>query len=282
MLAQHPAIQQAVVLVREDADDGDKRLVAYVVTEASRPSTKELRDFLKQKLPDYMVPAVFVILGAMPLSANGKLDRTALPAPEQFRDLEHDFVAPRTPTEDILANIWVEVLKLDAVGVYDNFFELGGHSLLATQVVSRIRNALNCDLPLRTLFETPTLAGLAQSIQPGNESPSVQSWVPALRPNAIPLSFAQQRLWFLDRLDPDRATYNVPAEIRLRGELDITALEQSLNEVIRRHEGLRTVFPTIHDNPVQKILPSLVLSLTPIDLGEYRENERETALQTLL
>ena len=283
VLAQHPAIQQAVVLAREDGDGGDKRLVAYVVTEASRPSTKELRDFLKQKLPDYMVPAAFVILGAMPLSANGKLDRKALPAPDQSRaDLEHGFVAPRTPTEDILANIWVEVLKLDAVGVHDNFFELGGHSLLATRVVSRIRNALNCDLPLRTLFETPTLAGLAQSIQPGNESPSVQSWVPALRSNDIPLSFAQQRLWFLDRLDPDRATYNVPAGIRLRGELNITALEQSLNEVIRRHEGLRTVFPTIHDNPAQKILPSLVLSLTPIDLGEYRENEREAALQTLL
>ena len=123
VLAQHPAIQQVVVLAREDGDGGDKRLVAYVVTEASRPSTKELRDFLKQKLPEYMMPAAFVILGAMPLSANGKLDRNALPAPDQFRtDMEHGFVAPRTPTEEILANIWAEVLKLDAVGVHDDFF----------------------------------------------------------------------------------------------------------------------------------------------------------------
>ena len=227
-----------------------------------------------------MVPSAFMFLDSLPLTPNGKLDRKALPAPDQSRpELDDAFAAPRTPIEEILANIWAEVLKLDKVGIHDNFFHLGGHSLLATQVVSRVNHSFQTDLPLRRLFESPTMAGLADSIQASmgsdNDARPLQPIVPVPRNNDTPLSFAQQRLWFLDRLDPDRPTYNVPAGIRLRGELNITALEQSLNEVIRRHEGLRTVFPTVHGNPVQKILPSLVLSLTPIDLSEYRENERE-------
>ena len=166
VLAQHPAIQQAVVLAREDTP-GDKRLVAYTVaTEGSAPSAHDLRSFLQHKLPDYMVPSAFMFLDSLPLTPNGKLDRKALPAPDQSRpELDDTFAAPRTPVEKILANIWAEVLKLDQVGIHDNFFHLGGHSLLATQLVSRVRDAFKVDLPLRTLFEAPTIQGLAQRLQ---------------------------------------------------------------------------------------------------------------------
>ena len=188
--------------------------------------------------------------------------------------------------EELLAGIWAEVLKLDKVGIHDNFFELGGHSLLATQFVSRINTAFQIDFPLRRLFETPTIAGLADSVQASMEiekdSRTVRSIVPVPRSNHTPLSFAQERLWFLDRLDPGSPTYNIPAAFRLAGDLNLNALEQSLNEVVRRHEVLRTVFATVNGNPVQKILRSLVISLTPIDLSQLPENERQPALQSLL
>jgi hypothetical protein len=159
VLGQHPTVQETVVLAREDSP-GDKRLVAYVVTSVGPVEINALRDFLKQKLPDYMVPSAFVFLDAVPLTPNGKVDRQALPAPDQSRpDLENAFVAPRTAVEKVLAKIWSGILKLERVGIYDNFFELGGHSLLATQVMSRIHKALQVESPLRTLFETPTIAG---------------------------------------------------------------------------------------------------------------------------
>ncbi len=173
MLGQHPAVQETVVLAREDGPDDsstplrtDKRLVAYVVADQQKPLTiSDLRSFLKEKLPDYMVPSAFVMLEALPLTPNGKVDRRALPAPDQTRpDLENGFVAPRTPVEKALAGIWTEVLGLKKVGVHDNFFDLGGHSLMATQVISRIRVAFQVEMPLRTLFETPTVAGLATAM----------------------------------------------------------------------------------------------------------------------
>ena len=166
VLAQHPAIQQAVVLAREDTP-GDHRLVAYTVaTDASAASAHDLRSYLQHKLPDYMVPSAFVFLESLPLTPNGKLDRKALPAPDHSRpDLDDAFAAPRTPVEELLANIWAEVLKLDKVGIHDNFFDLGGHSLLATQIVSRIHRAFSIELPLRDIFEAPTIAVLAQRVQ---------------------------------------------------------------------------------------------------------------------
>ena len=199
---------------------------------------------------------------------------------------DQSYSAPRTPAEELLAGIWAEVLKLDEVGIHDNFFELGGHSLLATQFVARINTAFQIDFPLRRLFETPTIAGLADSVQASMEiekdSRTVRSIVPVPRSNHTPLSFAQERLWFLDRLDPDSPTYNVPAAFRLAGDLNLNALEQSLNEVVRRHEVLRTLFATVNGNPVQKILPSLAIALTPIDISQQPENERQPALQSLL
>jgi len=188
--------------------------------------------------------------------------------------------------EEILANIWAEVLKLDQVGIHYNFFHLGGHSLLATQVVSRVNHSLQINLPLRRLFESPTIAGLADSIQASmaieNGSQSLQPIVPVPRSDDTPLSFAQERLWFLDQLNPDSPTYNMPAAFRLAGDLNVNALEQSLNEVARRHESLRTVFATANGNPVQQILPSLTFTLTPIDLSNHPESEREATLQSLI
>jgi acyl carrier protein len=170
VLAHHPSIQQAVVLAREDTP-GDKRLVAYVVTtNGSTISTHDLRSFLQHKLPDYMVPSAFVFLESLPLTPNGKIDRKALPALDHSRpELDDTFAAPRTAVEEILANIWAVVLNLDGVGIHDNFFHLGGHSLLATQVVSRIRSSFGFDLPLREIFEAPTIAALALKVQPKRE-----------------------------------------------------------------------------------------------------------------
>ena len=216
VLAKHPSNQQAVVIAREDTP-GDKRLVAYVVgANGSPPSAHDLRSFLQHTLPEYMVPSAFMFLDSLPLTPNGKLDRKALPAPDQSRpELEDAFAAARTPVEEILVNIWAEILKLDKVGIHDNFFHLGGHSILATQVVSRVNHSFQTDLPLRRLFESPTIAGLADSVQASmgsdNDARPLQPIVPVPRNNATPLSFAQERLWFLDRLDPDSPTYNVPA-----------------------------------------------------------------------
>jgi acyl carrier protein len=166
VLGQHSSLREAVVLAREDSP-GDRRLVAYVVAAAgSAPSVDTLRGFLQQKLPEYMVPSAFMFLDSLPITPNGKLDRKALPPPDQTRpDLDETFVAPRTPVEEALANMWAAVLKVDKVGVHDNFFELGGHSLLATQLISRIRDTFKLDLPLRSLFEAPTIYGLAQRMQ---------------------------------------------------------------------------------------------------------------------
>ncbi|HET9917807.1 MAG TPA: phosphopantetheine-binding protein, partial [Candidatus Binatia bacterium] len=165
VLAQHPSIQQAVLLAREETP-GDKRLVAYVVAaEGSTPSVHDLRSYLQHKLPDYMLPSAFVFLDSLPLTPNGKLDRRALPTPDHSRpELTDAFAAPRTPVEEILANIWCTVLKLDKVGIHDNFFDLGGHSLLATQIISRICSAFRIELPLRRIFESPTVAEMAMLV----------------------------------------------------------------------------------------------------------------------
>ena len=244
-LGQHPAVREAIVQVQEDGS-GEKRLVAYVAAEEeARPTANELRGFLKDKLPEHMVPAVFVLLDAFPLTANGKVDRRALPTPEGRRpELDEAFVACRTPTEELLADIWRQVLGVERVGIYDNFFQLGGHSLLATQVVSRIREAFQVEMPLRRLFETPTVAGLAESIEGGRgtglQAPPI---VPVPRDGELPLSFAQQRLWFIDQLEPGSSVYNFPAAVRLKGPLNLVALKQSLNEIVKRHEACGRPLP---------------------------------------
>jgi amino acid adenylation domain-containing protein len=282
-LSQHPAVRDAIVLVKEDAR-GEKRLVAYVTAAGkTRPTTSELRAVVKEKLPEHMVPTVFMLLDAFPLTTNGKVDRRALPAPDGGRpELDEAFVACRTTTEELLAEIWTQVLGVEQIGIYDNFFQLGGHSLLATQVVSRIREAFRVEIPLRCIFEAPTVAGLAENIDlsrgAGLQAPPI---VPVSRDGELPLSFAQQRLWFIDQLDPGSSVYNFPAAVRLKGPLDTVALKQSLNEIVKRHEALRTTFAIVDGRPVPVIAPSLTLTLPVVDLRELPDTERETEVQRL-
>ena len=295
VLGQHPAVQGTVVVAREDAP-GDKRLVAYVVPDPDQVTgTSELRRFLQAKLPNYMVPSAFMMLEALPLTPSGKVNRRALPAPERGRpEMEGDLVAPSTPVEEMLAGIWAGILGLERVGVHDNFFELGGHSLLGTQVISRVRKAFQVELPLRKLFEMPTVAGLSERIEMARRSEqglSAPPIVPVARDGELWLSFAQQRLWFLDRLRPGSAAYNMPAALHVTGRVDMTMLQQSLDEVVRRHKMLRTTFAAVEGRPVQVIAPALTLPplvfgprdqrLPIVDLRELSETEREAETRRL-
>ncbi|RYZ37608.1 MAG: amino acid adenylation domain-containing protein, partial [Myxococcaceae bacterium] len=280
-LAQQPGVSEAVVLVR--GEGADKRLVGYVVAkEGHALDADSLRAGLRHGMPEYMVPAALVVLAALPLNANGKVDRRALPEPEATR-AEAAYVAPRTVAEATLSGIWAEVLRLERVGAKDNFFALGGHSLLATQVVSRIRTRMGVEMPLRLLFEAPTVEALAQRLTRLSRS-GVPALTAGVRPTSIPLSFAQQRLWFIDQLDPGSALYNVPVAVRLEGDLDTQALERALHEVVRRHEALRTTFEEEAGTPVQRIHASVALPYATVDLeafGDAREEEarRRVALE---
>ena len=203
-----------------------------------------------------MVPSAFVRLHSFPLNSNGKIDRVALPPPDQSRpELGQRYVGPRTEIEATLCEIFGAVLRIDKVGIgiHDNFFELGGHSLLATQVMARIRGgALSIELPLRRLFECPTIYGLAEAISAERQTPQARRFPPigpASRDGDLPLSFAQQRLWFIDQLEPESSVYNVPGAWRLSGPLDLVALQRSVNEIVRRHEVLRTNFVTVDGQP---------------------------------
>ena len=285
VLEQHPAVNQAVVVAREDTP-GDKRLVAYVVAApASLLDFAVLRNWVKGQLPEYMVPAAWVEMPSLPLTPNGKVDRKNLPAPEYQRaELAGEYQEARTPAEEVMAGIWAEVLKLDRVGIHDQFFELGGHSLLATQVVSRIRQAFQVELPLRALFEAPTVAELSERVealqreQQGLLAPPI---VPVPRTAPLPLSFAQQRLWFLDQLEPNNPRYNVPHAARLKGHLQPEVLERSLQEIVRRHETLRTSFQVVGDQPVQIIDPEVTVPLVTRDLTSLPETSREEEARRL-
>jgi amino acid adenylation domain-containing protein len=282
-LESHPAVREAIVRIHEHRI-GEKHLVAYVVTnEIARPIADQLRGFLKDKLPEYMQPAGFVTLEAFPLSANGKVDRSALPAPIEWRpELDEAFVASRSPTEELLAEIWSEVLGIERVGIYHNFFELGGHSLLATQVISRIREVFQVELPLRRLFEAPTIAGLAEDIDAGRAGlRSAPAIMPIARDRELPLSFAQQRLWFLDQLEPGSSVYNFPIAVRLKGTLNTSALKQSLDEIVARHEALRTTFDVVDGRPVEIIAPALSVALPIVDLSGLPVAEREIEVERL-
>jgi amino acid adenylation domain-containing protein len=283
ILNQHPSVQTGAVIVRDD--HGDKRLVAYVVPEAGtvaerggkspRFSPVILRSFLEEKLPAYMVPSSFVALDALPLTPNGKLDRAALPAPDTANlALEAEYVAPRTHVEEALCAIWRDVLGVERVGVHDNFFTLGGHSLLATQVASRIRLRLQIELPLQKLFVHLTVAALAKVIEQAQHSR--QAPIKALaRSERLPLSFAQQRLWFLSQLEGASATYNMPAAARLTGELDVEALAWSLDQIVQRHESLRTNFLLADGEARQLIREDLKLDLKRDDLSHLTRDEQE-------
>ncbi|CAM4448706.1 non-ribosomal peptide synthetase DhbF [Bacillus subtilis] len=248
VLANHPHIEQAAVVVRED-QPGDKRLVAYVVADTAI-DTAELRRYMGASLPDYMVPAAFVEMDELPLTPNGKLDRKALPAPDFSTSVSDR--APRTPQEEILCDLFAEVLGLARVGIDDSFFELGGHSLLAARLMSRIREVMGAELGIAKLFDEPTVAGLAAHLDLAQSArPALQR---AVRPEKIPLSFAQRRLWFLHCLEGPSPTYNIPVAVRLSGELDQGLLKAALYDLVRRHESLRTIFPESQGTSYQHIL----------------------------
>jgi amino acid adenylation domain-containing protein/non-ribosomal peptide synthase protein (TIGR01720 family) len=276
VLAQHPEVRQAVLVSRED-HPGEKRLVAYI---AGSPALtlSALREFVASKLPSFMVPASFVFLEDLPLNANGKIDRKALPAPKESQEEAGDsYAAPTTVYEEELLQIWQEILRREWVGVNDNFFEMGGDSLTAVQVISRVWAKLGVDIQIEDVFDAPTIAGLAARIRSASERPlreELPPIVPVPRSGPLPLSFAQQGLWFLDQLEPDSPAYNIPAAIRLSGKLDVKALERSLNEIIHRHEVLRTRFVAIEGRPAQVIVPYLKLALVVIELSHLPDRQR--------
>ncbi|MDF5713917.1 MAG: amino acid adenylation domain-containing protein, partial [Rhizonema sp. NSF051] len=285
VLSQHAQVHSVVVIARQDPL-GDQRLVAYVVPQNDlRPTISSLRQFLQVKLPDYMVPSAIVILESLPLTPNGKIDKSALPSPELSRERLDQFVAPRTPIEEILILLWVQVLKVQVVGIHDNFFTLGGHSLLATQLISRIRTHLQVELPLRSLFAAPTVAELAQVIIQLQQQ-DLQLVIPPILPrdsNALlPLSFAQQRLWFLDQFEPSSALYNIPLALRLVGTLNVKALEQSLALLIARHEALRTNMISVSGQPVQMIHSSSDWTLAVVDCKDLARSDLDIATEQLL
>ncbi|MEU3650030.1 amino acid adenylation domain-containing protein [Lentzea sp. NPDC034063] len=266
-LGRHPAVAECAVTTRT-SQAGDKQLVGYVVGRHSDTGidTAELRRFLAGLVPEYMVPSHVVALQALPLTVNGKVDWKALPDPQLDRDAQHS--EPQSEKEKLLCELAAGVLGLPVFERHDNFFEMGGHSLLATRLVSRIRTALGVDMSMRMLFETPTVAELAHHLdhETGFRPPLVASPRPAL----APLSFAQRRLWFLNRLDPGTAAYNVPLAVTLRGRLDVAALRAALADVVARHESLRTVFPDANGEPCQQVLAtgSATLELSVVDLPD--------------
>ncbi len=269
VLASAPGVRDAVVVLREDTP-GDPRLAAYLVPGA--PGTlavAAVRDFVRARLPGPMVPGAWTVLDALPLTPNGKTDRAALPAPEGMRAADEPaYVAPRTPTERALAAVWAGVLGVERVGAEDDFLELGGHSLLAMRVVARVREALGVELPLAAVLEARTVAGLAARVDalgPAADASPVR-WHPA-EPDAAPLSFAQQRLWLLDRLHPGSPVYNVPAVVRLQGALDRDALQRALEEIVRRHDALRTTIEVRGGEPVQVAGPAGPVPLPLDDLA---------------
>jgi amino acid adenylation domain-containing protein len=284
VLGRHEQVRASVVQLREDVA-GDQRLVAYVVAAGEELEPGSLRRYMRQQLPEYMVPQAFVLLRELPLTASGKVDRGALPAPGQSREVTAGYVAPRSKVEEVVAGIWQEVLQLERVGVADNFFELGGHSLLATQVIARAQKAFGLEIALRSLFEWPTVRGLGEQIEQLMVAGERVEWLAlerVARDGALPLSFAQQRLWFLEQLEPQRATYNIPTAVRLSGSLNLKALEQALSEVMRRHEGLRTTFEMVDGQPAQVIHPAAPARLLLIDLSHLPESEREREARQLV
>jgi amino acid adenylation domain-containing protein len=278
-LRSQEGVAQAVVVARED-QACEKRLIGYVVAQGEQEiDSASLRKKLGQRLPDYMVPAVMMVLEAFPLTANGKVDRKALPEPEYEAPAEYR--GPQTPQEEILCNLFAEVLRVERVGLDDDFFEMGGHSLLAASLVGRIHKILGVGIAIDALFESPTVGQLSGRLQEGT------STQPALtrkaRPERLPLSYAQQRLWFLDQLREGVSTdYNVPVALRLHGELDLQALARTINTIVERHESLRTHFAEVDGEPVQVIETEVRIPILVEDLSELREALQQEGVRQAL
>ncbi|WP_366925011.1 amino acid adenylation domain-containing protein [Anabaena sp. AL09] len=271
-------MQISCVIVREDTP-GEKQLVAYIVPQKDVTLTpSELRQFIGNKLPSYMIPQAFVILESLPITPNGKIDRRTLPAADLHSEIADKFVAPRNPIEEKLALIWTQVLRLEQVGIDDNFFAFGGHSLLATQVISRLQEAFKISLPLRYIFESPTVAQLSEVISSQLETSSgltVPAMTPVERDRDIPLSWAQERLWFMNQLEGESSAYTIDFTMRLVGNLNVKALEQAFRAIAQRHEPLRTQFKIKDNKPVQAIAPSMTITLPVVDLQNLQDPTKQ-------
>jgi amino acid adenylation domain-containing protein len=287
VLNQHPAVKDGVIVARRDSFT-EEHLIGYVV--AGQPSVSlltELRDYLREKLPHFMIPSSFVILDYFPLTPNGKIDRSALPAPEGSRaELIESFSEPRTEIEQLVAQTWREVLNAEKIGIHGNFFELGGHSLMAVQIVSRLRDAFNREIPLRAFFEAPTVARLTAKLEnviragEGRELPPIVR-VPRNQP--LPLSMNQEHLWHLDQMIPGTHFFNMPYVYHLRGDLNVGALGKTLREIVRRHEALRTVFVKVDRRPVQIIKDGTNFQLPVEDLrAEAADDASQRAAAVIL
>ncbi|SFH04896.1 amino acid adenylation domain-containing protein, partial [Duganella sp. CF458] len=271
-------IREAVVLARED-QPGDKRLVAYLLADGEIDQAA-LRGELLRELPEHMVPAAFVAMTEFPLNPNGKLDRKALPAPDASALSRREYEAPQGELESTLAALWQELLGVERIGRHDHFFELGGHSLLAVRMVSRIRETMRVELPLRTVFAAPGLQALAACVAEA-EASGMGAIVLADRSEPLPLSWAQQRLWFLDQLDASAgAAYHMPGGLRLHGQVDVAALRAALDRIVARHESMHTTFELEGDTPVQRIAAvSAGFALQERDLSPLDEDARGQALE---
>src|SRR5262249_26872507 len=245
----------------------------------------ELENFVRDRVPEYMAPGAYVVLKEMPWTPNGKIDRRSLPSPEAGRGSRTgNYVGARTATEDVLTSIWGEVLRAEKIGVEDDFFRMGGHSLLATQVISRVNKIFKVNLRVRNMFEAPTVARFAQVIaaaRKGDFATSEKELVPISREGELPLSFAQQRLWFLDQLEPGNPFYNMAFVLRIIGYLNVEALKRSFNEMLSRHEALRTSFPNVGGEPKQVIHPVTFVSLPVLDLSHLPKQEQEREARRL-
>ena len=285
-LGAHPDVGQAVVVAHQDTDAAGKRLTAYFTAAGAAAVTPaELRQFLKESLPEAMIPGAIVRLAAMPLTPNGKIDRRSLPAPDGAAEKGAASRPPRDEIERLLTGVFAQVLEKPDVGVEDDFFACGGHSLLATRVVARLRQGLGVDLPLHVFFAEPTAAGLAAEVrrrqrdgQPGGTLPPL---VRRASGGAPPLSFGQQRLWFLNQLQPDSPTYNMPGTVRLRGRLSVPGLAATLRAIVGRHEALRTVFRSADGVPCQEILPAAEPALPLLDLAPLPASAGASAARSL-
>jgi acyl carrier protein len=273
----HPQIKDSAVMVRRDGSETQTMVAYYVSVQPLEASV--LRAFLSERLIAETIPSLFVHMNQLPLTLNGKINYEALPALAEARDkIKQTLAAPRTKTEEILAGIWAEVLGIEKVGIHDTFFDLGGHSLLATRVAARVRAAFQVKLSLRSLLEGGTVAKLAEKIDAGSGSERGSKHPPlqqVSRKGVLPLSYAQQQLWFLDQLKPGSLAYNTSIAIRLEGTLSTAVMEQCLNEVVRRHEALRTTFPAVKGRPFQAIAPSLCISLPVVDLSGLNDCEAQ-------
>jgi natural product biosynthesis luciferase-like monooxygenase protein len=292
VLRRHAAVKECVAIVRED-NPGDKRLVAYIVANAgNRVDSAALREHVKGALPEYMLPSAFAAMEALPLTPNGKVDRKALPAPSRERKTtqtdpngprlsqpQHGKATPSSVTEQNVSRAYAELLGVESVGLDDNFFELGGNSLLATQLITRLREAFKWKLPLQLAFENPTVQTLAKAIseaqsKPGAALQDTDQIEATERNGSLPLSFAQHRIWFLHQLEPG-SHYNDHFDLRLTGPVDVAALERAINEIIRRHETLRSTFTKGDSGPVLQILPELTIKLDVTDISSLPVQAQE-------